>query len=56
MFALFQCWKDVYNEYIRYFVLEMEPEVITTISFHKFCFSRNLENEFYASFTDKWDI
>ena len=53
MFALFQGSKDVYNDHIGYFVLAMVPLVITTVSFHNFCFSRNLENEFYASFTDK---
>ena len=38
---------------LEMFVLAMAPSVITTVSFHNFCFSRNLENEFYASFTDK---
>ena len=53
MFALFQGSKDVYNEHLRHFVLAMAPLVITNISFHNFCFSCDLENEFYASFTDK---
>ena len=56
MFALFQGSKDVYYEHIRYFVLAMVPLVITTISFHNFCFSHSFENEFYVSFTDKCDI
>ena len=43
-------------QHLRYFVWAMAPLVITTISFHNFCFSCNLENEFYASFTDKLDI
>ena len=38
MFALFQGLKDVYNDYIRYFVLAIVPLVITTISFNNFWF------------------
>ena len=48
-FTLLQGSKDVYDEHIIYFVLAMSPFVITTISFHNFYFSCNLENELYVS-------